>query len=179
MVHDLPGLLSTPAITAARPRADDANAAALGSAVHRVLEWVALTGTPSSPDLLALALASTKAFGVDARRAADIAQWAGQILSSPECKRFFDARALAWAGNEVPVVVDGQTGRIDRLVAFDGPTGRAWWVLDYKLNAAPEQADANRAQLSGYVEAVHAMQPGDEVHGAFITAAGILVPLDT
>jgi ATP-dependent helicase/nuclease subunit A len=62
-------------------------------------------------------------------------------------------------------------------VAFDTTEGRAWWVLDYKLNAAPGDLESNRAQLAGYVAAVQALQPLDKVHGAFITAAGRLVPL--
>jgi ATP-dependent helicase/nuclease subunit A len=78
----------------------------------------------------------------------------------------------------VPVVVDGLPGRIDRLVAFDEPGGRVWWVLDYKLHAAPDAAEDDRAQLAGYVAAVRALQPGDAVRGAFITARGRLVTLD-
>jgi len=103
---------------------------------------------------------------------------AAQVLASPQCARFFDAAELAWAGNEVPVVVAGLGGRIDRLVAFDEPAGRVWWVLDYKLHAAPAQVAEHRNQLAGYVAAVRALQPRDRVQGAFITAGGQLVGVD-
>jgi ATP-dependent helicase/nuclease subunit A len=179
VVPTLPALLNPAPIVSPKPGALDAPAAALGSAVHRLLEWAARPGSPLRAERRAeAALAAARAFGLDAAQAGDVARLAAQVLSSAECRRFFDPAALAWAGNEVPVVVEGSTGRIDRLVAFDEPPGRVWWVLDYKLDSASGDVEANRAQLAGYVAAVRALQTGDMVRGAFITAGGRLVTVD-
>ncbi|HEY6134476.1 MAG TPA: UvrD-helicase domain-containing protein, partial [Rubrivivax sp.] len=179
VVPELPTLLRPAAAVAPAPRAQDPTAAALGSAVHRVLEWAARPGAPLARDQYAgAAAAAARAFGLDPARAGEVVPIATQVLASPQCALFFDPAMLAWAGNEVPVVVAGQGGRIDRLVAFDEPAGRVWWVLDYKLHAAPAQVAEHRAQLAGYVGAVRLLQPGERVRGAFITAGGRLVPID-
>ena len=84
--------------------------------------------------------------------------------------------ALLWAGNEVPVAWQGEALRIDRLVALDEGGRTVWWVLDYKLQADPAGVPAYREQLQGYMAAVQALQPHDEVRGAFITGQGAVVP---
>jgi ATP-dependent helicase/nuclease subunit A len=56
--------------------------------------------------------------------------------------------------------------------------GRAWWVLDYKLQHRPEALTAYREQLVRYRDAVQQLQPGELVRSAFITGAGGLVELD-
>jgi ATP-dependent helicase/nuclease subunit A len=77
----------------------------------------------------------------------------------------------------VPVTDGGEALRIDRLVALREGEGCAWWVLDYKLQHAPEALPAYREQLLRYRRAVQALQPGDAVHCAFITGAGDVVEL--
>jgi ATP-dependent helicase/nuclease subunit A len=100
---------------------------------------------------------------------------AQRVLASPECRRFFDPRSIAWAGSEVAVAsADGQPRRIDRLVLLDAPE-RCWWVLDYKLSGAPQGDAALLAQLAAYRAAVAALVPGEPVRAAFITARGELV----
>ena len=95
---------------------------------------------------------------------------------SAACMQFFDGAQLHWAGNEVPVSEGGEVLRIDRLVAIDEGAGRrAWWVLDYKLQHAPQALDAYRAQMARYRRAVQALQPGEAVHCAFITGAAELL----
>ena len=187
--------------------AHDIAAARLGQAVHRVLEWAGQpVGAGASGvdfDLAAAGLAAARAFGLPPAAQARVAQIAGQILASPPCARFFSGPALRWAGNEVPVAADGESLRVDRLVALtaddaavDGTHGAnlahdahdandasaarpalTWWVLDYKLHSAPAALPAYRAQLQRYVLSVQALQPGDTVRGAFITALGELVEL--
>ena len=68
--------------------------------------------------------------------------------------------------------------RIDRLVALAEAGGRAWWVLDYKLQHAPEALPAYREQMARYRRAVQALQPGEPVHAAFITGAGEVIEQD-
>jgi ATP-dependent helicase/nuclease subunit A len=171
-VVELPRLaLAVPSTPSAG--AQDAAAACLGQAVHRVLEWAAAA---ERPELDRLAAAAVVEFG--AGDAAQVRAIAARILDSPECAPFFDARRLAWAGNEVPIAgVDGPTGqvlRIDRLVRTAGKTP-TWWVLDYKLVGAPQDHPGYRDQLAAYRRAVQALQPGEAVRAAFITGQGELI----
>ena len=99
------------------------------------------------------------------------------MLDSPACARFFNAAQLRWAGNEVALAWQGQVLRVDRLVQMREGEASTWWVLDYKLHAAPAEVAAYRAQLAQYVAAVQALVPGESVQGAFITAGGALVLL--
>jgi ATP-dependent helicase/nuclease subunit A len=157
------------ATPAAPDRGDDA-AALLGQAVHRTLEWAARS---ERPDFARLARAAARAFaGADASVVRGVAE---RIWASPECRRFFEATSIEWAGNEVGVAgADGRPRRIDRLVLLRAPE-RAWWVLDYKLSADPGSDPALRAQLADYRRAVAALAPGETVRAAFITGAGRLV----
>nr|WP_246295024.1 UvrD-helicase domain-containing protein [Schlegelella koreensis] len=163
--------------TPSRPRPlPGTDATRLGEAVHRVLEWAAAPHAPRPPDLRLLARAAADEFGV---AAGEVERVASRIWQSPACARFFDPERLRWAGNEVAIADGADVLRIDRLVALAGPPGATtWWVLDYKLQHAPERDAANREQLRRYVAAVRRMQPGDAVLGAFIGGDGELVPLD-
>jgi ATP-dependent helicase/nuclease subunit A len=183
-VPELPALQArraaggAPAPAAAQAPADDPAAAALGSAVHRVLEWLA--GRPADAARREhAARAAVHACGLAEGKVADVLRLAGSVLDSPQCARFFDPQAFAWAGNEVPVVAAGAPGRIDRLVAFDEEGHRTWWVLDYKLARAPEALEAHRGQLARYAAAVAALQPGDRVRTAFVAAGGRVVEVTT
>ncbi len=122
-----------------------------------------------------LAAAAALEFGTLAE---EVSQVAWRIWASPHCARFFRGDAITWAGNEVPVADAGEPLRIDRLVQLNEDAGPAWWVLDYKLQHAPEAMPAYRAQLMRYREAVRRLQPGERVRCAFITGHGELVELD-
>jgi ATP-dependent helicase/nuclease subunit A len=143
--------------------------------VHRTLEWAA---TSAALDHERLAAAAAAEFGVG--DVAAVRAIATRILTSADCAHLFEPRALAWAGNEVPIAgVDGRAGeilRIDRLVhtAGEQPT---WWVLDYKLDGMPQNNPAYRDQLFAYRRAVQALQPGEAVRAAFISATGELIEL--
>jgi ATP-dependent helicase/nuclease subunit A len=163
----LPRWSGIAAATAPAPAADSA-ASRLGSAVHRVLEW----HTGSGGDLAPLAVAAAETFGVPAD---EVARVAGRILASADCARFFDARSLSWAGNEVPISLAGAVLRIDRLVLLDEADGPTWWVLDYKLQHRPQELAEYHAQLAGYRGAVQAAQPGARVRSAFIAGDGSLI----
>ncbi|MFN3862323.1 MAG: PD-(D/E)XK nuclease family protein, partial [Roseateles sp.] len=161
-----------PAAPARDGAARDDRLARTGEALHRVLEWAAAPGQRQPLEVL-LAGAS-QAFGLDAKAREQLEQAARAILASPECRPFFDAAELLWAGNEVPVGQGSDDQRIDRLVQKrDG----SWWVLDYKLGATPEREPAYIAQMRGYVAAVQALQPGEPVHAALISGTGRLVPV--
>jgi ATP-dependent helicase/nuclease subunit A len=153
---------------AADERSLDTDATRLGKAVHRTLEWATGASNGGSVDALAHAAAIEFDTGPEAT-----AQLAHRILQSAEAARFFDGAALRWAGNEVPVSVDGEVLRIDRLVQLTD----AWWVLDYKLNHAPQELEAYRAQLLRYRDAVQQLQPDASVRCAFITGGGTVIEI--
>lgn len=152
----------------------DTEATRLGKAVHRLLEWAATAVSPAD-QVADLAPSAAAEFDVPA---AVIARLALTILRSPECARFFEGPQLRWAGNEVPVSEGGEWLRIDRLVRLDDAGTPVWWVLDYKLQHAPEQLESYRAQLRRYREGVRLAQPGEAVRCAFITGAGAVVEID-
>ena len=163
-----------PADAPARPTDADTAATRLGKAVHRVLEW-ASPASPGQFDIDGLAQAAAAEFGSDT---AEVARLAGVILHSADCARFFTGPGLRWAGNEVPVSADGEPLRIDRLVLLDDAAGPVWWVLDYKLQHAPQELAAYREQLQRYGRAVRAAQPDAAVRCAFVTGAGAVVEVD-
>ena len=167
--------------------ARDEPVARLGLAVHRVLEWAAPASacvaardgaSPTAAALEVLASAAAAEFGV--ADAAAVQAIATRILTRSDSARFFDARALAWAGNEVPIAgVDGQAGevlRIDRLVCTAG-AAPTWWVLDYKLEGQPQHDAGQRDQLAAYRRAVQALQPGEPVRAAFVSGTGEVIEL--
>ncbi|HLO94656.1 MAG TPA: 3'-5' exonuclease, partial [Burkholderiaceae bacterium] len=150
--------------------------AALGEAMHRVLEWA--SGPQGQGGALESLLgAAAQMYGLDARRSERLERCVRAILGSAECAPFFDGKQLLWAGNEVPVSHEGQDLRLDRLVQRRGEPGAAaqWWVLDYKLHEAPQRQPEYLQQLQQYRVAVQALQPGEPVRTAFITGQGRLV----
>jgi ATP-dependent helicase/nuclease subunit A len=151
----------------------DAEAATLGRAVHRLLEW-AMSGTGEAR-LEALAAAAAREFGAEASA---VLRHGRAMLGRPEAARFFRGAELRWSGNEVAIADGGEVLRIDRLVQLDSAEGFAWWVLDYKLSHAPENLAPYRRQLQRYRDAVRALQPGDTVRCAFITGEGRVVEVD-
>ena len=157
---------------------DNAAAARLGQAVHRVLEWAGQPGHAMPRSEWSFACqAAARALGLPAAAATRVLALASSVLDSPECTRFFSGPALSWAGNEVPLAWRGELLRIDRLVALAEGDAKVWWVLDYKLQADPAAMPGYRDQLQRYVAAVALLQPGDRVHGAFISGQGRVVPL--
>ena len=150
------------------------DSAALGEALHRVLEWHSGPQGAAQP-LASLLAAAAQMYGLDARRSERLARSAEAILASAQCRPFFDAAALLWAGNEVAVSWQGQDMRLDRLVCRQEDGRPVWWVLDYKLNPAPQHQPEYLQQLWRYREALRALQPGEPVRAAFITGQGRLI----
>jgi ATP-dependent helicase/nuclease subunit A len=90
----------------------------------------------------------------------------------------WDAAVVAWQGNEVELVYQGQTLRLDRLVQRrDAGHAGHWWVLDYKSRGSPQEQPALLAQMQTYRAAVQAVYGGQTVKAAFLTAQGRLVAL--
>jgi ATP-dependent helicase/nuclease subunit A len=130
----------------------DARAAAFGQAMHRLLEFM---------------LEPQQARGA-ATLAERIRAGAGAWV--------WDDRRVDWHGNEVTLVHEGETLRIDRLVR-ERDSG-AWWILDYKSAARPERDATLIAQMQRYRVAVQHAYPGATVRVAFLTGQGELVNLE-
>ncbi|WP_096695854.1 exodeoxyribonuclease V subunit beta [Polaromonas sp. AER18D-145] len=169
----LPELPQAPVLTA--PTAietvadEDALVARIGKAMHRLLEWGGV-----SP---ARVRAVQREFRLDAAQGRDAADMAQRILQG-EGAWAWDAAVVAWQGNEVELVYQGQTLRLDRLVQRrDAGHAGHWWVLDYKSPSAPQEQPALLAQMQTYRAAVQAMYGGQTVKAAFLTAQGRLVAL--
>jgi ATP-dependent helicase/nuclease subunit A len=152
-------------------------AALLGQVVHKALEWLtAVDTTQRSRARVRQAIQSAcVALAAPVTLAVQAEVLVAKILDSQALGPWLDPARLAWAGNEVGLIHDGKTLRIDRLVALDSEQGREWWVLDYKLQHRPQDLPAYQAQMRQYVEAVSALQAGDTVRAAFITGEGRLV----
>lgn len=152
------------------------DSAALGEALHRVLEWH--SGPQGRQHTLErLMAAAAQMYGLDARRDERLQRSVKAILGSAACAPFFDPERLRWQGNEVPLSWRDQDMRLDRLVCLrgEGATPDVWWVLDYKLHPAPQNNQEYVSQLWRYREAVRALQPGEPVRCAFITGQGRLI----
>ena len=78
----------------------------------------------------------------------------------------------------MPVSDAGELLRIDRLVELDEAGGSVWWVLDYKLQHAPQWLETYREQLQRYRRAVQRLQPGATVRCAFISGEGAVLEIE-
>lgn len=172
-VFYLPELPAAPEIKAPKASPDavaeeDPANARIGKAMHRLLEW---GGRSSTEHVGAVA----REFRLSPAQAQDASALAQRILTGTGAWAWSEA-AVAWQGNEVDLVYQGQALRLDRLVrrkdaGFEGQ----WWVLDYKSAMTPEQQPAYQAQLQAYRAAVQLIYPGATVKAAFLTGLGTVV----
>ena len=152
----------------AEAAADDSDAARIGKAMHRLLEW----GDVGDADLLSR-VAREFALG---RQQAQSAQVMARQIRHGAAAWAWDDSLVSWQGNEVELWVCGQLRRIDRLVQRkdDGHMGH-WWVLDYKSSHQPERQGELLAQMRSYRDAVQLIYPESVVKAAFLTSAGGVV----
>jgi len=139
--------------------------------MHRLLEW-AVPGEALPP---AHVRAAAREFMLDAQQARGAAVLAERIRAGAGAWAW-DERMIDWHGNEVTLVHEGETLRIDRLVR-ERASG-AWWILDYKSAARPERDAELIAQMQRYRAAVQHAYPGATVRVAFLTGQGELVNLE-
>ncbi len=144
---------------------DDPLEARIGKAMHRLLEWGALSAQGTA--------AVAREFELSPAQGARAAELATSILQGAGAWAW-DPAVIEWAGNEVGISWRGQYRQIDRLVLRrDGQ----WWVLDYKTAAAPQAQAELRAQLTDYRAAVQALYPDHVVRAAFLTPQGVVLEL--
>ena len=170
-VIDFPELPPAPLlpVAIAKPATDSA-ASRTGQAMHRLLEW----GAMSDQHVRAI----TREFRLDVAQAQAVLAGAKAVLAGAGAWAWMPA-VVNWQGNEVELAYAGQSLRLDRLVQRkDAGHEGHWWVLDYKSNAAPQDLPELRAQMQTYCAAVQAVYPGEVVKAAFLTAQGKLLEVD-
>ena len=143
----------------------------MGQAMHRLLEWA----QPGAALPVEHLRAAAREFSLDLQAARAAAALAQRIRSGKGAWAW-DSASLDWHGNEVTLIHEGQTLRIDRLVRHRD--SGAWWVLDYKSAGRPERDASLIAQLNRYRDAVQQAYPGETVRAAFLTGQGELVTLE-
>ena len=170
-VVDFPELPPAPLlpVAIAKPAADSA-ASRTGQAMHRLLEW----GAMSEQHVRAI----TREFRLDVAQAHAALAGAKAVLAGAGAWAWMPA-VVSWQGDEVELAYEGQSLRLDRLVRRkDAGHEGHWWVLDYKSNAAPQDLPELRVQMQIYCAAVQAVYPGEVVKAAFLTAQGKLLEVD-
>ena len=145
---------------------DDSLTARIGKAMHRLLEW-----GDASPNNTAAVM---REFDLNPAQGRTAAAMAERILQG-EGAWVWDPAVVGWQGNEVELIYQGNSRKLDRLVQRHD-TGH-WWVLDYKSADAPQDQPDYVAQLSAYRAAVQAIYPTDVVEAAFLTGLGTVVKL--
>jgi ATP-dependent helicase/nuclease subunit A len=152
----------------------------VGEAMHKLLEWQPVGQSDLRLSVSAMQKrAIQRAFGLQEAELALAISLATRIREG-EAAWSWLASEVIWAGNEVELVFEGKLLRLDRLVQRRMPTGdAAWWVLDYKSSTQPQRDEGLCAQLTGYVRAVQALHPGDEVRAAFVAGDGRLIQIKT
>jgi ATP-dependent helicase/nuclease subunit A len=149
----------------------------IGQAMHRLLEWTMQAPAARSaaaawsPEQLARV---AQAFDLDAAQTGQAAAMAHGILQG-EGAWAWDTAQLLWHANEVPLTHGGRLLRLDRLVQHRASA--AWWVLDYKSTAHPQDQPELCVQLQTYAQAVAQAYPGQTVRAAFLTPQGRLIEL--
>ena len=142
-----------------------------GNAMHRLLEWSGAEAVWSPAQQAAV----RREFELTPAQLTQALAMAGRIRSG-EAAWAWDTGAISWQGNEVELIHEGQTFRLDRLVQRrDGASDGHWWVLDYKSANQPDRQSDLVAKMKGYVRAVRALYPGSTVKAAFLTGAGTVI----
>lgn len=149
----------------------------IGQAMHRLLEWLPLregqvpdadAWTPEQCAQVARTFSLTEAQMQQAQRMA-------QGILAGEGAWAWQRSALRWHANEVALTHGGRTLRLDRLVQRRDTS--AWWVLDFKSSASPQDQPELCAQLREYRDALTLIYPGQAVHTAFLTPQGRVIEI--
>ncbi|MDD5333470.1 MAG: UvrD-helicase domain-containing protein [Rhodoferax sp.] len=175
-IKELPSVAAEYAAKAETPAAPgdadapDSASVRIGKAMHRLLEWGAVSADNTS--------AAAREFELTPAQGTQAAAMAQRILQGAGAWAW-DPGVLGWQGNEVELQYQGQTLRLDRLVQRkDGTHAGHWWVLDYKSAESPQEQPELVAQLCHYRAAVQSMYPDAVVKAAFLSAPGALLELE-
>ncbi|MFC5497483.1 UvrD-helicase domain-containing protein [Caenimonas terrae] len=168
----VPMKAATPAADEPAAPAPDSPESRFGQAVHQLLErW-----RPGSEMFAAAQLRrAARDFGLDEGQLQEAAAMARRILQG-EGAWAWRSEVVDWQGNEVALVHEGESLRLDRLVRRRD--NGQWWVFDYKSRGQAHQQPELLAQLRRYRQAVQAANAGATVKAAFLTGQGRLVEVE-
>lgn len=153
-----------------------------GEAMHQLLEQAGVVGATlaqlrESGWSQARVSRLAREFELTPEQALNASGIAQKILQG-EGAWAWDSSVIDRAINEAPLVYQGQSLRLDRLVRRKATAeqGVQWWVLDYKSAPAPQRQPQLIEQLQRYLRAV-SQQLGHEgeVHAAFLSGDGRLL----
>jgi ATP-dependent helicase/nuclease subunit A len=155
----------------------DPATAAIGLALHRLLEWApVVTHAANHPARIAAqhSQAVAREFALTPTQTAQATDMALRILQG-QAAWAWHSEQIDWHANEVSLAYQGRPLRLDRLVRHRA--SGVWWVLDYKSTHQPLAQTELLAQLRHYRAAVQAAQPGQTVRAAFLTSDGAQLEL--
>ena len=95
------------------------------------------------------------------------------ILSNPALEIFFHPGKFSFSRNEMDIVFEGNTLRIDRLVAFENEV----WILDYKRQLLETERQSYTEQLQHYRAAVAAIYTRRMIRTGLILADGQMIEI--
>ncbi|BCG49769.1 UvrD-helicase domain-containing protein [Candidatus Profftella armatura (Diaphorina cf. continua)] len=94
-----------------------------------------------------------------------------KVLSQSHLRRFFDASKYLKAYNEMEIVINNITFRLDRVVEFNDEI----WIIEYKLNLFKSEEKIYRIQLKKYRNSLKTIWMKKKIRVAFITSDGNLL----
>lgn len=169
-VRSLASLRPAPEVT------KDTSAAAIGLALHRLLQWQTMQTDENRSERVAHwprheLLAVAREFQLNPS-ALSMAHNMACAIANGEAKWLWDSDVIDWFANEYEFVSDGRTLRIDRLVKRRDT--QTWWIVDFKSASQPERSAASIEQMNRYHGAVvkHLGASPEQVRAMFITGTG-------
>jgi ATP-dependent helicase/nuclease subunit A len=170
-----PGAVPAPSRRVAAAAWETPEAAERGTAIHLLLQRLS-EGATDEAALWAEACARLER---EPDRG-DFARWLAEaraVVAAPALAALFDPARHVRAWNEVPVLIEGTTAIIDRLL----DDGAGLVIVDYKTHARPDAAqlvERYHAQLAAYADGVRQVWPGRAVRaGLLLTATRTWVPV--
>ncbi|WP_433635029.1 UvrD-helicase domain-containing protein [Candidatus Profftella armatura] len=94
-----------------------------------------------------------------------------KILSKSHLRRFFDSSKYLKSYNEMEIIINNITFRLDRVVEFNDEI----WILEYKLNLFKSEEKIYRIQLKNYCNSLKTIWTKKKIRAAFITSDGNLL----
>ena len=98
---------------------------------------------------------------------------ATQILENPELEKFFNPDRIITAFNEMEIWFQKKMLRLDRVVHFSDEI----WILDYKRQYLPNEAQAYQTQLREYVSALQSLHQQKRVKAGLILSDASLIEI--
>ncbi|MFZ6815610.1 UvrD-helicase domain-containing protein [Undibacterium sp. Rencai35W] len=105
--------------------------------------------------------------------ASTIRRQAQAILSQPGLEKYFRPECYLYARNEMDVLFQQQTLRLDRVVFFEHEV----WILDYKRALLSSEREGYRAQLQVYADALQGLVGTKRIKAALILSDGDLIEM--